>query len=245
MTRQTLNVHLLPRLVKPAQMTGKAAVVIDVLRATTTIVHALAAGATAVIPCREVEEARRLAGARGDVIVLGGERGGLQIEGFHLGNSPAEYTPETVGGKTVIFTTTNGTRAMLKCRLARRVLVGAFVNFSALCDILSDEAGVELLCAGTNREVTREDVLLAGAVAAEVAEAGDWLLNDQARIAADAWSAVSRDLATTGLLWETLKESRGGQNLQSIGQAKDIEIAAQIDKFDRVPELNVPQWIIR
>src|SRR5262249_5944787 len=129
-----LCVHLLPSLTTPADLAGGLAVVIDVLRASTTICHALAAGAKEVIPCLEVEEARERANryVPGDA-VLGGERGGLRIEGFDLGNSPREYTPTTVGGRTVLFTTTNGTRAMRQCTEAARVVIGAFVNLSPVC----------------------------------------------------------------------------------------------------------------
>src|SRR3954447_24007137 len=121
-------VHLLPALVEPETLRDQTVVVVDVLRATTTIVHALAAGARAVVPCLEVEEARqRAANLPAGSAVLGGERQGLRIEGFDLGNSPTEYTPERVAGKTVVFTTTNGTRAMLHARGARRVVLGSLV----------------------------------------------------------------------------------------------------------------------
>src|SRR5438132_10850132 len=106
-------------------------VVIDVLRAAPTIFQALAAGATEVVPCLEVEEAKKIAVQIARSAILGGERGGKQIPDFDLGNSPAEYTPERVAGKTVVFTTTNGTRAMLRCEAARRVLIAAFTNLSA------------------------------------------------------------------------------------------------------------------
>src|SRR5262245_17681938 len=102
-----LDVYLLPDLAEPAALAAKTVVVIDVLRATTTIVHALAAGAREVVPCLEVEEARQVAARLGKVAVLRGERGGVAIAGFDVGNSPAEYTRERVGGKTVVFTTTN------------------------------------------------------------------------------------------------------------------------------------------
>src|SRR5205823_10380648 len=141
----------------------KTVVVIDVLRATTTIVHALAAGAREVVPCLEVEDARRIAAELGKAAILGGERRGLPIPGFDVGNSPAEYTRQRVGGKTVVFTTTNGTRAMQRCKFASRVLLGAFVNFSAVCRELAVVDHVALVCAGTDGHVTREDTLLAGA----------------------------------------------------------------------------------
>src|SRR5438874_11853400 len=125
-----IDVYLLPALVEPAELAGKTVVVIDVLRATTTIITALANGATQVIPCLEIDEARKAAADFGSPAILGGERGGRPIAGFDLGNSPAEYSREQVAGKTVVFTTTNGTRALLRCKAARRVLLGAFISFS-------------------------------------------------------------------------------------------------------------------
>ena len=124
-----IHAHFLPRLTTPDALVGATVIVIDVLRATTTITAALAAGAERVIPCGELDDARRvreeLAGGRPPVsALLGGERGGLPIAGFDLGNSPAEYTPERVAGRTIAFTTTNGTQAMLHCRQAGRVLSG-------------------------------------------------------------------------------------------------------------------------
>jgi 2-phosphosulfolactate phosphatase len=249
-----IDVYLLPALVEPAELAGKVVVVIDVLRATTTIVHALAHGATQVIPCLEVAEAMQHAITT--PALRGGERGGKLIPGFDLGNSPQEYNREVVGGKTVLFTTTNGTRAMQRCRLARRVLIGAFVNFSALCRELATEPQVALVCAGTDGHVTREDTLLAGAIVDDLARAGGdshreantsrspLVLNDQAEIAADSWQTAVRVL-TDRPLGIMLRDSRGGRNLIEIGQENDIDIAAQLDKFDIVPELDLAAWRIR
>src|SRR5262245_8863015 len=109
-----VHVHLLPELVPPEALAGGVAVVIDVLRATTTVVHALAAGCAAVRPCAGVDEARALAGSmRAGRVLLGGERGGLPLPGFDAGNSPREYTPAVCRGTTLVLTTTNGTRALL------------------------------------------------------------------------------------------------------------------------------------
>ena len=239
-----ISVYLLPSLVEPEDLAGKTAVVIDVLRATTTIIHALAAGASQVAVCQEIDEARRLAAEQPNSRLLGGERAGGKIAGFDLGNSPAEYTSQEVRGKTIVFTTTNGTRAMKGCRQARRVLIGAFVNFSAICRDLADEQDLALVCAGTDGMVTREDTLFAGAVVDEMCRTNDCELNDQATIAADAWRFAVRDL-TFQPLGQTLRASRGGRNLVEIGQENDIEIAAQIDKFDLVPELDLATWQIR
>jgi len=239
-----IDVYLLPALVEPQELSGKTVVVIDVLRATTTIVHSLAAAAAEVIPCLEVEEAKRIAARLGSVAITGGERGGTQIPGFDLGNSPAEYSRDRVAGKSVVFTTTNGTRAMLRCKAAQRVLLGAFVNFSAVCRELADLPEITLLCAGTDGHVTREDTLLAGALVDDLSRGGKCLLNDQALLAADAWRTAVRAL-TDRPLGIALRDSRGGRNLIEIGQEHDIDLAAQIDKFDIVPELDLAAWRIR
>lgn len=239
----TLNVHLLPSLTMPEQFAGKTAVVIDVLRATTTITHALANGAVRVIPCLEIDEARRIAAGIPDS-VLGGERGGVAISGFDLDNSPAAYTRERVGGRTVVFTTTNGTRAMKLCAAAKEVWLASFVAFSAVCQRLSEATAIEILCAGTDGQITREDVLLAGAIADDLERSspGEFTLNDQAAIAAEAWRSAVRELRSMDLLSETLKRCNGGRNLIEIGQERDIEIAAQIDLFDSAPRLNLADW---
>lgn len=123
-----LVVHPLADDVPLEALAGATVVVIDVLRASTTIVHALAAGAAEILRCGDTETARGLAATLPPrKALLGEERLGFPIEGFDLGNSPWEYTPDRVAGASLVFTTTNGTRAMERCRLAKRVLLGAFV----------------------------------------------------------------------------------------------------------------------
>ena len=243
---KVVNAHLLPELVDGGSLGGQLAIVIDVLRATTTIAHALAAGASSVIPCVDVDEARRVRAGFGDDARLGGERGGRRIEGFDFGNSPEEYTAATVKGKTLIFTTTNGTRAMKSAAGARRVLLAAFVNLSAVCDKIVNEERIEIVCAGTNRQITREDVLLAGAITEQVIRGqGQPTLNDQATIALDSWRRFSRELGEHKVpLHITLRDSLGARNLIEIGLERDIEIAAQLDKLETVPELDLATWRI-
>jgi 2-phosphosulfolactate phosphatase len=160
---QQLNVYELPTSVAPEELAGTTAVVIDVLRATTTILYALQAGASEVIPCLEIGDALKIAASLPrSQVVLGGERGGLPIDGFDLGNSPREYDPPAVAGKTVVMTTTNGTRAMDQCRIAESVLIGGFVNAAALADRLAARERIALVCAGSDGDVTRDDVLFAG-----------------------------------------------------------------------------------
>jgi 2-phosphosulfolactate phosphatase len=251
---QTLRVHLLPALVAPEMLAGRTAVVIDVLRATTTIVTALAAGAREVVPCLEVEEALQLAANSPNDCVLGGERGGLRIEGFRLGNSPAEYLPEAVADKRVIFTTTNGTRAMIHCRQAHRVLIAAFVNFSATCRELASQPHIDIVCAGTDGNVTREDTLLAGAIVDDLVSGANgptddrstpaFELNDQAEIASDAWRAAIGQLTGKSLLASEMRRSLGARNLIEIGQEHDIDLASQLDRYDLLVELNLREWAI-
>jgi 2-phosphosulfolactate phosphatase len=244
-TVRNVSVHLLPDLVEPQQLAGKTAVVIDVLRATTTIITALDSGAREVLPCLEVAEARAKASSAENPL-LGGERGGLRIEGFQLGNSPAEYDARSVRDRSVIFTTTNGTRAMMRCKLAKRVLIAAFVNLSAICRELASEREIEIVCAGTDGHVTREDTLLAGAIVDDLSRATDMPLktNDQADIAADAWRAAVGQMTGSSILGQALRASRGGRNLIEIGHENDIDLAAQIDKFDLVAELDLQTWRI-
>jgi 2-phosphosulfolactate phosphatase len=209
------------------------AVVIDVLRASTTIVHALAAGCSVVHPCLEVEEARELAGGmRMGRALLGGERGGVPLPGFDLGNSPGEYAASTCHGKTLVLTTTNGTRALLWAGEAERVLVAAFVNYSAVCEQLrADPRPIHIVCAGTEGEITLEDTLLAGALVEFLCENVKPQLNDSARLAWDCFENHGR------MLLEALEISRGGVILKGLGYDEDIRAAAQVDKFALVPEL--------
>jgi 2-phosphosulfolactate phosphatase len=240
-----LHVHLLPTLVAPEDLAGAVAVVIDVLRASTTIAYALASDAEAVVPCLEVDEARNLA-ARIPLgrCVLGGERGGLPIEGFALGNSPQDYTPAAVQGRTVIFTTTNGTSALQRCRLARRVLLASFVVLDALAaELAAQTQPTHLLCAGTRGTISLEDVLLAGALVGRLgASTGAWELNDPARLAQAAWNEFERSGRPLADYLKT--ETQGGRDLDLLRMSADIEFAARQSLLDFVPELDLTQWHI-
>ncbi|HEY3864135.1 MAG TPA: 2-phosphosulfolactate phosphatase [Verrucomicrobiae bacterium] len=153
-------------------LSGTQAAVFDVLRATSTMLTALAAGAARVFPAREISEAVRLrashpaallAGERDGVRILSAQTGGVD---FDLGNSPREFTPERVAGREIIMTTTNGTRALQACAGASRVWVGAWLNLAALAERIRREQPARLLviCAGTYEEAAYEDTLAAGAL---------------------------------------------------------------------------------
>lgn len=225
-----VSVHLLPQLA--GKLGGGIAVVADVLRATTTIVHALAFEAQCVIPCASIADARAVAKKHKKGLLLAGERGGKPIDGFDIGNSPREFTSARCKGKTVVMATTNGTPAIVRAVEAERVLVAAFVNFSAICEQLrTDPRPVHIVCAGTDREVSFEDVLLAGAFVDFLCEHGEVSLNDSARLAWDTFE-------NNGPMLEGAMElGLGGRNLLGLGYKHDIADAAKVDRFAIVPEL--------
>lgn len=237
----SLDVIFLPTLVNPKDLTDRTVVVIDVLRATTTITQAIVAGATEVVPCVEVVDALQLATTFTTEFVLGGERGGKRIDGFDLGNSPAEYTPESVGGRSLIYTTTNGTRALQTCQHAKQVLLGSFNNLSSLVARLRNAPNITLLCAGTNGRITREDVLFAGAVIHRLGDDVQKFLpwNDETFLAAAAYAEIAGHEADS--LIAHLMESRGGRNLVKLGMKEDVQFAAQIDTTTLVAELRLPE----
>jgi 2-phosphosulfolactate phosphatase len=230
---RVVRVHLTPDRLTPALLAGSVAVVIDVLRATTTMIHALAAGCSAVWPVEEVEEARQIAGGmRAGRVLLGGERDGVPPPGFDLGNSPGEYTCARCKGTTLVLTTTNGTRALLRAAAAARTLIAAFVNYSAICEqIAADARPLDIVCAGYHGDVALDDALLAGALVEYLSEHQAVTLNDAARLAWDCFENHGR------VLDGALEISAGGVHLRSLGYDDDIRAAARVDQFAVVPEL--------
>lgn len=229
------QVHLLPSLVEASSLQGGVAVVIDVLRATTTIAHAFHAGVTHVYPVADIPAALTLADEfkqSGETVILGGEREGIAIPGFDLGNSPLEYSWDKCQGRMLIFSTTNGTRALLHARAADRIVTAGFVNFSAVCEtLLEEKRPIHFICSGTNGYITLEDTLLAGAFLSALIPHRPNTMNDSARLAWDAFECHGLVLS------EALKLSAGGMNLQSIGLGDDISLAAEVDRLMLVPEV--------
>jgi 2-phosphosulfolactate phosphatase len=218
-------------------LAGKTAVVFDVLRATSSMIQALASGAARVVPTMEVAEALALRDSRPrGTVVLGGERGGLQIPGFDVGNTPQEFSPEVVGGKTVVMTTTNGTRAILMTLPAERLYVAALVNAAATARALAalGSGDIVLVGAGTERRVSWEDTLGAGAVVERlVGGAGEYSLTDSAMIALEIWRLAKGDVQTA------LRRGRGGRNVMKFqldaafatcGAVDSIDFAARVKK---------------
>jgi 2-phosphosulfolactate phosphatase len=228
-----VHVYLLPSLAPRGSLAGGVAVAIDVLRSSTTIIHALAAGCKMVRICTEVDEARDVAGQmRAGRVILAGERQGQPLPGFDLGNSPAEFTPNRCKGCTLVLTTTNGSQALLRSAEAERALVASFVNYSAVCEQLRlDVRPLHIVCSGTEGKVALEDTLLAGALVDFLCDSFEVNLDDSARLAWDCFENHGR------VLPGALEISAGGARLRDLGYHDDIRAAAAVDKFALVPEL--------
>jgi 2-phosphosulfolactate phosphatase len=237
---------LLPRLIPHGSLRGGVAVVVDVLRATTVMVHALAAGCEAVMPCGEIDEAKEVAASLpAGTALLVGERHGLPIPGFDLGNSPADFTREACEGKTLVMTTTNGTRAILASLDAERIFIASFCNLQATSDELAVQFlkkdhrhSVHIVCAGTEGFISLEDSLLAGALAGEIAKGpgenvAELFGNDEALMVVKEWNEVRRHLSERPLK-SVLAQGRGGKNVVRIGMGDDIEASSQIDDLPLV-----------
>ncbi len=214
-------------------------VVIDVLRATSSMAMALACGATAIIPVEEISEA--LAWRRRDAaILLAGEREGWRIEGgvsggeaFDLGNSPREFTRERVEGRMIAMTTTNGTRALRACAQARTIVIAAFVNLTAASEYVRklDGRNLLLVCGGTYEEAAYEDVLCAGAMADLLEPNGDGLA-DSSFLARKLYQSEQHDLAAA------LARSRNGRRLLDRPPLRDdLEFCAGRDRVNVVARL--------
>jgi len=238
-----IDAFLTPRLLPP-RFEGAICVVIDVLRATTTIIAALANGAREVRPCLNAAEVRRSVKAGDDTtFLLGGERKGLRIPGFHLGNSPAEYLDSSqISGRVIYFSTTNGTPALRRAYKGsgRPVYLAALVNLSAVSSAIVKAAvnnapeRICLVCAGRHGKPSLEDLYCAGLIAqrlqSELAESGIFPEPSDAATIAIAYSRVNQEKTLA-----VLTESEHGRYLQSIGFSADLEFASQIDKYDIAP----------
>jgi 2-phosphosulfolactate phosphatase len=209
------------------QARGKLCVVVDVLRATTTIAAALFAGCPAVIPAETPEEAREIARSRG--CLLGGERESVRIEGFDFGNSPLEYTPEKIDGRPIAFTTTNGTRAMRACDACETLVAASFVNRDAVVRFLKQSKNdILIVCAGTRGEPSIEDTACAGMLIDSLGESPS--PSNEAQEAVAIWNR-SRD--SLGAMMK--KEGSHGRSLVALGFERDVDFAAALNKCDALP----------
>jgi 2-phosphosulfolactate phosphatase len=214
------QVVFLPSHLRPGQLDGRACVVFDVLRATTTMAAALAAGVREIYLFDTLEAAHSAASAHKGARLLCGEAQCLPPAGFDLGNSPGQFN-ESHRDATLFMCTTNGTRALLAARSSAALLTGAVVNASAVAtELRRIGRDVTLLCAGTNGNLAMEDVLGAGAVLDAL---NCDLVDDAARIALRLFRACRDDLRAV------MGETEGGRNVVGAGLEPDITFAARLD----------------
>lgn len=218
--------------VVPADVADRIVVVIDVLRAATTVATALHHGARAVIPFETIEETvlRAKAYARGEV-KLAGERRMVRIDGFDLGNSPLEYTTDVVHGRTILYSTTNGTAALTATHGARVCFFASFVNAAATVravrSALTVEADVTIICSGHERRLALEDVVCAGRLVRGITEGRDGVLRgDGARVA----EMVERPFV--GGIASVAHEALHAASLIAAGFADDVQACLSLDRFD-------------
>ncbi len=210
--------------------------VIDVLRSTTTIVTALGNGAKAVLPAETAADAIKLSNnLERDDILLAGEQGYEQIEGFQWGNSPLEMTADKVKDMSLVMTTTNGTRALLAAESGGPVFVGAVINFSAVVAAAKaafEEAGeLIILCGGRERRFALEDAYVAGRFARQI-------LPSRARGVEidDATIAALQLVRRYGERWTTaINASAAARTLKELGMTKDVAASTDVDVFDIGP----------
>lgn len=224
-----IDVVLLPGRISAERLSHSQVVVLDVLRATSTAVTALANGAREV---RLFDDVQATCTARAGVdgpVVLGGERHCVKIAGFDVGNSPAEYATEVLGGATVLLTTTNGTRAAVEVAASSDVFLGCLLNASATARALLgriQQLDTLLVCAGTDGDNSIEDIIGAGAIIWQLRQLEHSLTSsfaDTAWIAYETFAAARQDLAAA------LRLGRGGIQLIEAGLADDIDWCARVD----------------
>lgn len=225
----------------PAALAETTCVVFDILRATSTIVTALDAGAAAVIPVADIPAALAWRTRDPDVL-LGGERDGVRIGpaltggvAFDLGNSPREHTPARVAGRTIVTTTTNGTRALTACAPAPTVLAAAFLDLGAVAErLLADPPGrLLLVCSGSYEEAAYEDALAAGALADRLWDRYGADASDGAQLVRTAWLAAAEDLRGA------MRHSRNARRLLAQpALAADVDACLRIDVSRTIARLD-------
>ncbi|RYD98558.1 MAG: 2-phosphosulfolactate phosphatase [Sphingobacteriales bacterium] len=230
--KRTLEVCFSPSLLHLYDTKDKVVVIIDIFRATSTITAALSNGAEKVIPVASVEECIAL-GAQNIGSITAGERNGRVAPGLQYGNSPLEYPVDFIKGKTLNLTTTNGTRLLHMVKDAATIIIGSFLNLTAVCDFLiAQDKDVLLGCASWKDRPNMEDNLFAGAVVNKV--------KDQFEISCDsahiALSMYENALTKTSLL-EYLKVGSHYHRLAGYGLIKDLEYCTTVDLHPVVPVL--------
>ncbi len=224
-----IDVCLSPELINLYELKGKIVVVVDVLRATSCMITALAEGVTEIYPVASLDECQSL---KMNGYLTAAERGGQQVEGFDLGNSPLSYLSKAFTGKKVAVTTTNGTLAITKSApYAKEVIIGGFLNLSAVAAYLrSQQEDVLVLCAGWKGKVNMEDTLFAGALISALRN--DYELECDAPLASQTLYEAVKDN-----LYGFMQNTSHARRLSKFGVIEDIKFCLETDKYTNIPVL--------
>ncbi len=226
---RTIEVCLTPALLHLYEIKNSIVVVIDVLRATSSITYGIDNGAEAIIPVSHVEECATFADSG---YLLAAERNGEVVEGFDFGNSPFSYTAQKVKDKTIVLTTTNGTKALHMAReRAHQVVIGSFLNLNSLSNwLIEQDKDVLLLCAGWKDQFNLEDTLFAGAVVNALRK--HFVHFDDSSVAAeDIYLLAKDDLRTY------LKKSSHSYRLEQLNIEEDVQFCLKLDICEAIPVL--------
>lgn len=225
---RTVDVCFSPDLIGSFDLDGKIVVIVDILRATSCMVSGIEYGVAGIIPVATLDECRDY---QKKGFICAAERGGKQVEGFELDNSPFSYMAEDLKGKTICATTTNGTLAISKSLNADKIVIGAFLNLSTLASYLQNQPNdIIIHCAGWQGKVNMEDSLFAGALI-EKLEDSHSLNCDAPHMALKYYQSVKDNLQVT------VENSSHAKRLSKIGIKKDIEFCLTMDKFEVIPIL--------
>ena len=227
---RTLDVCFSPALYHLYDVSDSIVVVIDVLRATSSMCVAFHHGVRSIVPVATVEESLAY---RKKGYLVGAERKGEMVAGFDLGNSPFSYMKDSIRDRDVALTTTNGTQAIHAAKGARQIVIGSFLNISALCNWLkTQDANVVLLCSGWKNAFNFEDTLFAGAVVKRLLNS--YQLNehrDSALAAMNLYELAKDDL------YGYLERSSHRKRLEKLHIDDDISFCLRFDYTDAIPVL--------
>lgn len=222
-----------------SKVIGKSAIVIDVFRATSVITTALHNGANRIKAFKTVKELTDFKNNYDGDVVTGGERNIVRIEGFNLGNSPLEYKKETIAGKDILMTTTNGTRSIENAKKANNMYMLSFLNLNAVTKLLINcEDDLVFVCSGTAGKFSMEDVLCAGVCIDFLSKVKDLTKSDAAMFASGYLAGSDRSIQSV------LEQCRNYQTLKERGYSEDLDYALTLNLLDTVPVYR-DGWIYR
>ena len=228
MSVKTIDVCLTPELLSQHDLSDQTVVIVDILRATSSMVTAFAHGVKRIRPVAHAGACRSW---RAQGYLIAGERDGKKIADFDLGNSPLEYQPDRLRGQSLAMTTTNGTLAITRAKEARQLIIGSFLNLNAVVNFLKDQdTSVVVVCAGWKGHVNLEDTLFAGALAEQLRS--DFQMGSDAALMANvAYRAAQKDLPGF------LSQSSHVRRLQQLGRQEDIKFCLRKSLYEVIPVL--------